>query len=201
MARERFVETAARLAGVGRGFYARGWALGTSGNLSAVVSRQPLRLAITPSAAHKGELRAADILECDERGLVVGRSNGRGHGVRATSSRPKVAGRRPSAETLLHIEIARLRAAGAVLHTHSVWNTVLSDLHAPEGGLALEGYEMLKGLHGVGSHAHREWIPIIQNDQDMPRLARTVHETLEQAADAHAFLLCRHGLYTWGDTL
>ena len=202
MARERFAGVAARLAEIGRRFYRRGWALGTSGNLSAVISRRPLRLAITASAVHKGELRAADILQCTEQGTVVGRKNGR-HDVarRQLSGRRSPADRRPSAETLLHVEVARLRGAGAVLHTHSVWSTVLSDVHAAEGGLALEGYEMLKGLQGVESHAHREWIPIIQNDQDMPRLARSVNETLAKFTDAHAFLLARHGLYTWGETL
>jgi methylthioribulose-1-phosphate dehydratase len=190
MARARFADLSAQLAAVGRRFYARGWALGTSGNFSAVVSRHPLRLAITSSAVNKGELRPADILECDEQGATVGRRIGR----RATSPR------RPSAETLLHIELAR-RGAGAVLHTHSVWTTVLSDRHASEGGFAIEGYEMLKGLRGVASHEHREWIPIFPNDQDMPKLARAVAGTLDLQADAHAFLLCRHGLYTWGDTL
>src|SRR5438093_9779636 len=93
------------LAQVGRRFYARGWTLGTSGNFSAVVSRRPLRLAITESAANKGTLRASQVLEIDERGSAVGK--------RAS---------RPSAETLLHLEIVRSRNAGAVLHTHSVWS-------------------------------------------------------------------------------
>jgi methylthioribulose-1-phosphate dehydratase len=60
---------------------------------------------------------------------------------------------------------------------------------------------MLKGLKGVRSHEHREWIPIVENDQDMPRLSRVVGETLDRWPDAHAFLLRRHGLYTWGETL
>ena len=30
---------------------------------------------------------------------------------------------------------------------------------------------MLKGLDGVTTHEHREWIPILENDQDMTRLA------------------------------
>jgi methylthioribulose-1-phosphate dehydratase len=184
MPRVTFGDVAAQLAAVGRRFYARGWALGTSGNFSAVVSRDPFRLAITASALHKGELVPAHILQCDERGAVVGRRKGR-----------------PSAETLLHVEIARRRAAGAILHTHSVWTTVLSDLYAGAGGFDLEGYEMLKGLHGVASHEHREWIPIVANDQDMARLARRVAETLSQSPAAHAFVLQRHGLYTWGATL
>ena len=57
--------------------------------------------------------------------------------------------------------------ADAVLHTHSIWSTLLSDRHAAAGGLAIEGYEMLKGLEGVATHEHREWIPILENDQDM----------------------------------
>ena len=175
------------LAGVGRRFYARGWALGTSGNFSAVLSRTPLRLAITASGTSKRELGPGHILRCDDRGRVIGRASGR---------KPP----RPSAETLLHIEITR-RGAGAVLHTHSVWSTMLSDRYAPEGGLSIEGYEMLKGLTGVASHEHREWIPILENDQDMGRLSAVVGRTLDAHAAAHAFLLRRHGLYTWGDTI
>ncbi len=49
-----FAKTATALAAIGRAFYARGWALGTSGNFSAVVSRRPLRLAITASSLPKG---------------------------------------------------------------------------------------------------------------------------------------------------
>ena len=70
-----------------------------------------------------------------------------------------------------------------------------------DAAVAIEGYEMLKGLAGVTSHEHRELIPVVENDQNMPRLATRVGETLEHHPAAHAFLLRRHGLYTWGDTL
>jgi methylthioribulose-1-phosphate dehydratase len=184
MAPERFADIAAQLAAVGRRFYGRGWALGTSGNFSAVVSRDPLRLAITASAVNKGELIPSHILLCDEHAAVVGRRKGR-----------------PSAEARLHVEIARRRAAGAILHTHSSWSTVLSDVYSRHEGFWIEDYEMLKGLEGVVSHEHREWVPIVDNDQDIPRLARRVADTLTRNPAAHAFLLRRHGLYTWGATL
>jgi methylthioribulose-1-phosphate dehydratase len=158
--------------------------LGTSGNFSAVVSRSPLTLAITSSAVHKGTLTPAEFLEIDGRARVSGRRAGR-----------------PSAETLLHLEIVRRRGAGAVLHTHSVWSTILSERYAPAGGLAIDGFEMLKGLTGVSTHAHREWIPIIENVQDMTRLAGVVRTVLDGHPAAHAFLLRRHGLYTWGRTI
>ncbi len=178
-----FQEIAEELTVVGRRFYERGWVLGTSGNFSAVVSRRPLRLAITPSTAHKGKLVAGQILQIDDRGRVI---EGRG---------------RPSAETQLHLEIVKRRGAGAVLHTHSVWSTILSGLYAGDRGLTIEGYEMLKGLDGLSTHAHREWVPIVENDQDMVRLSRVVRAALAKHARAHAFIIARHGLYTWGPTL
>ena len=110
-------------------------------------------------------------------------------------------GGKPSDESLLHIRIVKERGAGAVLHTHSIWNTILSDLYASEGGVTIEGYEMLKGLQGVRTHEHTEWLPIIENSQDMPALADVVGKTLNEHKDAHGFLLRRHGLYSWGDTL
>ncbi len=176
-------QIAASLAENGRDFYRRGWVLGTSGNFSAVVSRDPIRLAITSSSIDKGTLAAEHILQVDGEGRV---REGLG---------------RPSAETLLHLAVTRLRGAGAVLHTHSVWSNILSDAHHRQGGFKIEGYEMLKGLEGVTTHEHSEWLPIIENSQDMHSLAVKVEETLIRHPDAHGFLLRRHGLYTWGKNI
>src|SRR5918999_4235870 len=101
----RVEELALELAEVARLCYLRGWASGTSGNYSAVVSPNPLRLAITPSGVDKGSLSAEQILEINEHGGLVAGSG------------------RPSAEASIHIAINRARGAGAVLHTHSVWST------------------------------------------------------------------------------
>jgi methylthioribulose-1-phosphate dehydratase len=175
-----FSKAAAELARIGKDFYARGWVLGTSGNFSAVISREPLRLAITSTGLDKGALTPAQFLEIDGAASVI-----RGDG-------------RPSAEALLHVAIVNCVGAGAVLHTHSVWSTVLSGSHASQGGIALEGYEMLKGLEGVHTHKHREWLPILENSQDMVELGARVSQTLEADSGIHGFLLKEHGLYTWG---
>jgi methylthioribulose-1-phosphate dehydratase len=180
---EDFARLAADLAEIGRGFYARGWALGTSGNFSAVLSHEPLRLAITSTGLDKSGLSASHFLEVSEMAKVM-----RGDG-------------QPSAEALIHLAIVRGLGAGAVLHTHSVWSTVLSGTYAREGGLALEGYEMLKGLEGVRTHTHREWLPILENSQDMVELSGQVATTLRQNPGIHGFLLREHGLYTWGKNL
>jgi len=171
------------LAELGRSCYARGWALGTSGNFSAVVSREPFVLTITATGLDKGSLLPDHFLRVDASGQVLEGSG------------------QPSAETALHLVVARVRQAGAVLHTHSVWGTIVSELSAQQQGLWIEGYEMLKGLEGVRSHLHREWLPIVENDQDMTRLAGGIETRLAQCPGAHGFLLRGHGLYTWGKTL
>lgn len=184
MMSESFDQVASSLASIARGFHARGWVIGTSGNLSAVVNREPLRIAMSPSGVDKGDLSAEQILMIDEDGRVLSDHQ-----------------TRPSDESPLHIRIVKERGAAAVFHTHSIWNTILSDLHAPDGGLAIEGYEMLKGLDGVRTHAHREWVPIVENSQDMPALAESIGDTLRQHRHAHGVLLRRHGLYSWGNDL
>jgi methylthioribulose-1-phosphate dehydratase len=179
-----FADAAARLVKIGQRFDARGWVLGTSGNFSVVLEEEPLRLAITRSGTQKGELTPGDILEVGDEGSSIGTAVGT-----------------PSAETRLHIAIVHARPAASVLHTHSIWSTQVSDRFVRQGGVAIQGYEMLKGLSGVTTHEHREWIPILENDQDMVRLAERVTATLQERPDCHAFLLRRHGLYTWGATV
>ncbi len=176
-----FTDAAARLIKIGQRLDARGWVLGTSGNFSIVIDESPLRLAITRSGTQKGELAAGDILEVGAEGNSIGATAGV-----------------PSAETRLHLEIVAARPVAAVLHTHSIWSTLVSDRFAARGGVEIKGYEMVKGLAGVTTHEHREWIPILDNDQDMARLADKVGATLQGQPDCHAFLLRRHGLYTWG---
>ena len=176
-------EKAAAIAEIARCFYQRGWVLGTSGNFSSVLSREPFRLAITSSGIDKGLIDAVNILEVDEMGSVVSGTA------------------RASAETLLHVEIARRRGAGAVLHTHSIWSNILSEASAGQGGIEISGYEMLKGLEGVQSHEECEWLPILENSQDMAALSGVVGETLDRFPACHGFLLRRHGLYTWGRDL
>ena len=180
---ERFANLASELAAAGRGFYERGWVLGTSGNFSGVISRDPMRLAITSTGLDKGSLESSSFIEMDEQARVV---HGSGD---------------PSAEALLHVAIVRELRAGAVLHTHSVWSTVLSGAHAAKSGVEIHGYEMLKGLEGVRTHDHREWLPILENSQDMTELSARVAKLLRESRGVHGFLLREHGLYTWGATV
>lgn len=164
-----------------RRFHERGWCDGTSGNYSVVLSREPLRLAITPSGLDKGRLEAEDLLEVAEDGrpLVQG-------------------GREPSAETAVHLRLAGSAGAGAILHTHSVWGTLLGEHYLARGGLSLTGYEMLKGLEGVRSHEEQVFVPVVENTQDMAALAARVEEQTRSRPGLLGLLISGHGLYAWG---
>jgi methylthioribulose-1-phosphate dehydratase len=179
----RYRNLVSQLTNAGREFYGRGWVLGTSGNFSAVIDLNPLLLAITASGVDKGTIAPEQILQIDGHANVI---YGQG---------------RPSDEALLHLTVVRQRKAGAVLHTHSVWSTLLSEAFAREGQLIIEQFEMLKGLAGVATHEHRELLPIIENSQDMKKLSRSFAEALERYPGCHGVLLRRHGLYTWGRDL
>ena len=189
------------LISVARRFYARGWLMGTSGNLSAVVEREPLRLAITASGVDKGDLRSEQVVLVDDEVQVLNDVRSRPGFINESSTSRSASKNKPSDESLLHVRIVKERGAGAVLHTHSIWNTIFSDLHANDGGVRIEGYEMLKGLAGVRTHDHSEWLPIVDNSQDMTALADKISKTLNEHKSAHGFLIRRHGLYTWGDDL
>ncbi len=176
---------------VGRIFWQRGWSVGTSSNYSAVVNDNPRQLLLTASGKHKGQLTREDFVLVDAQGEPT------------HAGQPK-----SSAETLLHCVAAEGEGVGAILHTHSVWSTVLSDRFYPQGGILLEGYEMLKGLSGVTTHQHAEWLPIFDNTQDIPELAERVRAAMNQTGQGtehdagqlmlHGYIIRRHGIYTWG---
>jgi methylthioribulose-1-phosphate dehydratase len=183
---EGLVEPIDALRDVGATFWQRGWSVGTSSNYSVVTSRYPLELLVTASGKDKGRLTRGDFVRVGPSGKPLG------------EGQPK-----SSAETLLHVVAALQPDVGAVLHTHSVWSTVLSDLFHSQGGFEIAGFEMLKGLAGIGTHDHASWIEIFDNTQDIPALAEQVRERMNDAADPlqHGYLIRKHGLYTWGRDL
>lgn len=172
----------AALMAIGRQFHDFKWSLGTSSNYSVVLQRDPMRLLLTSSGKDKGALGPDDFVVVD----ALGKSLVPGPG-------------KPSAETGLHTLLAELPETGAVLHTHSVWGTLLSDRYG-EAGFAIEGFEMLKGLEGIQTHEVRKVVEVFANDQDIPRLAARVRPRLHDAKKplTHGFLIERHGMYTWG---
>jgi len=172
------------LAEAGQEFYRRGWVLGTSGNFSALLARKPLRVVVTASGMEKGKLDETNFLELDDDAEIL-----QGFG-------------KPSAETLIHLTIYRfMPKARSILHTHSVWGTILSDHFFEQGAIEISGYEMLKGLAGVTTHEHTERVPIVENSQDYVALAHVIENVIRENEGIHGVYLRRHGLYTWGETV
>jgi methylthioribulose-1-phosphate dehydratase len=170
-----------QLCATARNCYARGWVPATSGNFSV---RWGSRIYITPTGLDKGALAPDDLLEIDLDGAVLS------------------GGGRPSAETSLHTVMYRERVhARAILHVHTVWNTLLSGWFAGDGFIALSGYELLKGLSGVVTHEHTELVPIVENTQEYGVLAENLKAVLQKNGAGHGVLLSRHGLYTWGESV
>ena len=176
----------AALQSVGAEFHQRKWSLGTSSNYSIVLSESPIELLVTASGKDKGNLAVGDFVRVDKQGLPT------------LENQPK-----SSAETLLHTVLAEQGGVGAILHTHSVWSTVLSDRFFADGGFWIEDYEMLKGLEGIRTHETKYWVPIFDNTQDIPILADQIRAYLKDGSMPmeHGFLIRNHGLYTWGKDL
>ena len=191
------------LRAIGQEFHARGWSLGTSSNYSVIAERDPLELFITASGKDKSALCRDDILRVNAAGELL--------------DPVASAGRKSSAETLLHCLIAELVPdVGAILHTHSVWGTILSRdaLASGEqlGSLCIGGYEMLKGLEGITTHETVSLVPVFANSQDMVELSGRIRDVFNDGTTSqgtasglqpplHGFLLAGHGLYTWGKSL
>lgn len=163
-------------------YAALGWMRGTSGNLSMVLSRDPLRLAVTVSGLDKGELNSQDVVAVDKHGVAV-----------ADQPDPNKV---PSAEAGLHARIAVVSDAGAVVHVH-VLAAVVAAERCP-AGVPLRDLEMLKGF-GRAAHDDHVTIPVISNSQDMQVLGDAFEATYR--ADTPALIVARHGVYVWGEDL
>ncbi len=112
--------------------------------------------------------------------------------------RPLTPDKRPSAETLLHCQIyALFPDAAAVLHGHSVPGTVLSMADPQASSLRFAGYELLKAFAGQTTHHAALDLPVVDNDQDMTRLAERLAPLLRAGAPL-GYLIRGHGVYVWG---
>lgn len=177
---EEFELRAAELVAAGKALYRLGMVPATSGNFSARLSDRSL--AVTVSGRHKGKLTPGDIMRVDAGGQSLD-------------------GRKPSAETLLHVQIYHRDAnARAVLHPHSINATVLSKHFS--GSLLLEDYELLKAFPGIDTHRSTVTVPIFENDQNIVALAERVdHWMNAHSGPIFGYLIDGHGFYTWGDSV
>ncbi len=141
---------------------------GSAGNVSV---RAGDHVVITPAGKRYSTLSPNDLIVLDMSGEVI------------------EGDRRPSSETKMHLEIYRHRSdANAIVHTHSVYATVLAVLRRPIPPIIDEVTLRLGGDIRVSEYA-------------MPgtmELAKAVVSAMEERVGA---LIANHGAVTCGTTL
>ncbi len=174
-----FQQQAQALVEAGKQLYQMGMVPATSGNFSARLDDGTI--AITVSGQHKGRMTTDDIMLIDASGSPLD-------------------ARKPSAETLLHVQIYQhLPGVNVILHPHSVNATILSRVQ--KDYLKLQNYELLKAFPGVDSHHYNLIVPVFANDQNIVRLAAKVEAYMQSADVVHGYLIAGHGFYTWGNSM
>ncbi|MDF2856749.1 MAG: mtnB [Neobacillus sp.] len=156
----------------------RDWFMGTSGNLAIKVSDHPLQFLVTASGKDKRKRTDEDFLLVDEFGRAVEETQ-----------------LKPSAETLLHVEIFRKTQAGCSLHVHTIDNNVISEVYGDQGEVTFKGQELIKAFDMWEEDAILK-IPIIKNYAHIPTLAHAFSEHINK--DAGAVLIRNHGITVWG---
>jgi methylthioribulose-1-phosphate dehydratase len=155
----------------------RDWFFATSGNLSIKVTENPLTFLVTASGKDKRKQTDEDFLLVDAFGKPVENTN-----------------LKPSAETLLHVEIYNRTNAGCSLHVHTVDNNIISELYGDKGEVAFSGQEIIKAF-GLWEEDATVRIPIIPNYAHIPTLAKEFAKHVN--GDAGAVLIRNHGITVW----
>jgi methylthioribulose-1-phosphate dehydratase len=159
----------------------RGWCPATGGNFSLRLENN--LCLVTASGVDKANLQEDDFLVVQLTGEI------------------QVGNKKPSAETLLHTALYALsEEIGAVLHTHTVAATVLSNL-VKANNLQVRGYEMQKALSNITTHETTVNIPILNNNQNISQLAEELQQRWLTDTFNYGFLVRGHGLYAWGKDL
>ncbi len=176
-----------RVAELCRWMYSRGWATGTGGGISI---RDDQGIHVAPSGVQKEYIEAEDVFLLDGQSL----------------DRPKIL--RPAADSTLRVSECtplflnayRMRAAGACLHSHSLWAVLAARLASPSGApghFTCEGWEMQKGLRARGCF-ETIVVPILANTPRESALSDTMAAAMAAHPEVDAILVAGHGLYVWG---
>lgn len=168
------------LAALAARYHAAGWMLGTSGNLSARVTHD--RLVVTASGCDKGRLTEEDFVEVGLDDVVLAAGPGR----------------RPSAETSIHIAVyRRCPEVQAVLHVHTPDSSLLAKGPESPSYYDFTGFEMVKGW-GLWEPDSRAHLALFDNHPDVPQIAADVERWLDPTRAVPALVIERHGITAWG---
>lgn len=162
-----------------RSFYDLGWVSGTGGGICV---RDGDRVVVAPSGVQKERMRPEQMFAIALDGSLL--------------SRPDDAALRPSECSALFLKAINLRAAGAVIHSHSIHAVMATLLFDAE--FSVSHLEMIKGIRGH-AYGDRMVVPIVENTARECDLAEALEEAILAYPETHAVLVRRHGAYIWGD--
>ncbi len=165
------------LAQIKRELAARDWFPGTSGNLSIKVHDEPLQCLVTVSGKDKYKETIEDFVLVDEKGAALTDQG------------------KPSAETVIHLEVYKRTDAGCSLHVHTLDNNLISDLYFEQGFITFKGVELIKAF-GIWEEDGELTIPIVENYADLPTLGKAIGDVIEP--ETKAVLIRNHGITVWG---
>ncbi|ANV83417.1 methylthioribulose-1-phosphate dehydratase [Picosynechococcus sp. PCC 7003] len=172
-----------RLCAVVRQLHHQGKSPATSTNYSFLGEDQVIF--VSRSGIDKSQFQPEDFMAVDSAGLPL----------------PPYEGIKPSAETLIHCFIYQnFPGITSVLHTHSVAATLLSGMFASKQAVTFRGYEVIKGIAGQTTHETAIALPIFANDQNMEAFCQQLAQRQEELSN-YGFLIAKHGLYAWGETM
>lgn len=173
-----------------RQFHALGWVSGTGGGMSI---RAAEGVWIAPSGVQKERLEPDDMFllrEVWDRVEVL--EAPRDPALLISECQP------------LFFHAYRLRNAGAVLHSHSIWAVlaarlagVSSSQDGAPGEFVSRNLEMQKGLRGHGCFDALR-VPIIPNTAREAQLGESLAAAIEAYPDVDAVIVAGHGIYVWG---
>lgn len=174
-----------------RQFYALGWVSGTGGGISI---RDAEGVWIAPSGVQKERIDPDDVYLL--RDGVWDRVE-----VLEAPRDPKL---RISECQPLFFNAYRMRNAGAVIHSHSVWAVLAARLAGVDAGPAGErgefvsrNLEMQKGLRGHGCFDELR-VPIIPNTAREAQLTESMAAAIADYPAVDAVIVAGHGVYVWG---
>lgn len=171
-------DSARRICDLARQFYELGWVTGTGGGICI---REGERVIVAASGVQKERMTPEQMFTLSVDGEVL--------------ARPADASLHPSECSPLFLAAIRLRGAGAVIHSHSMYALLATLLFDREFDIA--NIEMIKGIEGMQYH-DRLVVPIIENTSRECDLAASLEAAIEAYPLTQAVLVRRHGVYIWG---
>uniref|UniRef100_A0A914YK55 Class II aldolase/adducin N-terminal domain-containing protein n=1 Tax=Panagrolaimus superbus TaxID=310955 RepID=A0A914YK55_9BILA len=172
-------------------FFDRGWMVGSGGGM-AVTSKTGV-IFYSPSSVQKERLLPNDLFVLSQETLEL-------------VSRPQNPNIRESdCVPIFNLLLNDDEETNCVIHTHSKYANLLTQLLGHDETFEISDQEMIKGIMNRRTRKNYSnieilCVPIIENATHEYMLLPQVKTVLEKYPDASAVLVRNHGLFVWGPT-